>query len=80
MSHCQNCYLCKNTVIIDSEITAKIKRALVDNINMEINDNSKKRKALMNIDGIIDSLPSDTVNEDKNTNDEMYDANVAETR
>ena len=34
----------------------------------------------MNIDGIIDSLPSDTVNEDKNTNDEMYDEIVADTR
>ena len=66
-------------MVIGSEITDKIKRALVDNITMEINDNFKKSKASVKIASIIDSLPSDTVNEDNNTNDEMYDASVAET-
>jgi hypothetical protein len=46
---------------------------------MEINDNSKKSKALVNFVSIINSLPSDTVNEHYNTNNEMYDAIVAET-
>ena len=38
LSTCQNCCLCKNNVIIDSEIAGKIKRALADNITNEYND------------------------------------------
>jgi hypothetical protein len=66
-------------VIIDNEIARKTKRSLADNITMEINDNSKKSKASVNFVSIINSLPSDTVNEHYNTNNEMYDAIVAET-
>ena len=33
----------------------------------------------MNIITTIDRIPTDTVNEPSNTNDEMYDAIVAET-
>jgi hypothetical protein len=46
---------------------------------MEINDSSKKSKASVNFASIIDSLPSDTVNEQNNVNDEIYDAIVPET-
>ena len=38
LSTCRNCYLCKNNVIIDSEIARKIKRALSENITMEYKD------------------------------------------
>jgi exonuclease I len=38
LSTCQNCYLCKHNVRIDSEVSSKIKRTLVDNITNEYKD------------------------------------------
>jgi len=42
----------------------------VDNITKEIKDNSTKSKALVNINSIIGSLATDTINEHNNSNDE----------
>ena len=66
-------------MIIDSQITAKIKRALADYITTKIDDNSTKSEASVNVTSIIDILPTDTVNKPNNANDETCDAIVAET-
>ena len=79
MFQCQKCYLCKTNVVLDSGNTGKIKRALAENNTIDINDNSKKSKASVNLASIIDSLPSDRVNEPNNTNDKMYDAVIPVT-
>ena len=48
-------------------------------MTMEINNNSKKNKAPLNVASIIDSIPSDIVNEPSNTNNEICDGTVPET-
>ena len=45
LSMCQNCYLCKNNVTIDSEIAGRIKRALADNIINEYKDELTESEA-----------------------------------
>jgi exonuclease I len=45
MSTCQNCYLCKNNVRIDSEIAGRIKRTLADNIINEYKDELTESEA-----------------------------------
>jgi len=45
MSMCQNCYLCKNNVTIDSEIAGRIKRTLADNIINEYKDELTESEA-----------------------------------
>jgi hypothetical protein len=49
LSTCRNCYMCKNNVIIDSEIAGKIKRALLENITKEYKDESMKNKVPANV-------------------------------
>jgi len=65
-------------MVIDSEIKSRIKRALADNITTRYKDESMK-KVHMIIITTIDHIPTDIVNEPNNTNNEMYEANVAET-
>ena len=74
LSTCRNCYLCKNNVIIDSEIARKIKRVLSENITMEYKDETMKNKAPANVTGI-----DQTVNESNNTKDEKHIEPVHET-
>ena len=57
----------------------KTKRALADNITMDIKGNSKKSKTFVNVNSIIGSLPTDTIIEKNDSNDEMYDELVDET-
>jgi hypothetical protein len=64
----RNCYLCKNIVVIDSEIAGKIKRVLVKNITKEYKDELMKSKVPANVTTIID----DIVNQSNNSKDEMY--------
>ena len=45
MSTCQNCYLCKHSVRIDSEIAGKIKRALAYNIINDYKDKLMENEA-----------------------------------
>ena len=61
-SLCRNCYLCKNNMLVDSEIADKIKWALADDIAKEIENNSMERKASVNVNSIIDSLPTEIFN------------------
>ena len=56
LSMCQNCKLCKNNVVIESEIESKIKRALAYNITKEYKDESKKNKSPTKVTTTIDSL------------------------
>jgi len=67
LSTCRNFYLCKNSVIIDSEISRKIKRALAENITKEYKDESMKNKVPANVTAI-----DQTVNESNNTKDEKH--------
>jgi len=50
-------------VVIDREITGRIKRALADNITKEYKDELIKNKPPANVTSNIDSLPTDTFNE-----------------
>ena len=75
-SICRNCNLLKNNVVIDNEITSKIKMAhkiLMEHIKVLL-----KNKASSNVITIIDSLPTDTVSKPNNTNDEICDKFLAE--
>ena len=45
-------------MVIDSEMTAKIKRALADNKTMEIKNKSTKNKAPVKFNSIFGSLPN----------------------
>jgi hypothetical protein len=67
LSTCRNCYLCKNNVVIHSEIAGKIKKALVENINKEYKDESMKNKVPANVTTI-----DQTVYEQNNTIDETH--------
>jgi hypothetical protein len=71
---CRNCYLCKNNVLIDSEIARKIKMALSKNITTEYKDETMKNEAPANVTGI-----DQTVNESNNTKDEKHLEPVHET-
>ena len=79
LSMCQNCNLCKNSVVSDNEITSKIKRALVHNITKESIDVLTENQAPKSITTIIGSLPAYKVNESNNTNDAMCDEVTAES-
>jgi hypothetical protein len=63
LSTCQNCHPCKNNLIIDIEIKAKIKSAMVYNIANEYKDGLIENKAHLNILTTIVHVPTDMVNE-----------------
>jgi len=65
--------------VINSEIEGKIKRTLADNVIRDVNENSTKSEASVNVTNIIDSLPTDRVNESNNNNDEKFHAIVPES-
>ena len=79
LSKYRNCYLCKNNLLIDSEIKCKIKRALADNITKGHKDESMKNKAPSNVNTTFDSLSRDKVNEFNSTNNKTHIEPVAET-
>ena len=76
---CQNCKLCKNNVVIESEIESKIKRALAYNITKEYKDESKKNKAPAKVTTTIESLQRVIDDESKNTNDRTHNDPVTST-
>ena len=69
LSSCRKCYLLKNKVVIDSEITSKLKRTLADNIKNKYKDQLMKNKAPAHVNTTIDRLSRNTANEFNNTND-----------
>ena len=60
LSICRKCNICKNNLVIDSEIKEK-KRTWAENTGRETKDNSMKSQATLNVNSIIGSHPTNTI-------------------